>query len=470
MNSYLKSIFKFVSTFICLVIMFNAMLYLSCSFPSEWIEEHIIESADIIKEQGDFVSRGFLAVVENATDGLQVNQLYSVDSNDPVSSYLLVRKNYKIGQTKVVLPDPQGTLLTFSENNFDEDGNPQHDEGMVRKYEHYDIYSNYKIPDELYNFVHGKVNIGQTYSRYYHGHLTIFRPLFLLFNVSGARNCMSVILIGIFIFTVFLLNKKLGFRFAFVFSILIIVFGYFSASQSMQQSPLLLTIMVSLMILLLNIEKYDKEKFMYHIFVTGCFSAFYDYLTVPVLSLALPLLVFYAYNIKNNVANIELNNFWKVFWDLVKIGISWSIGMGCMWLTKVIIVELVYKTNNIWLGISQVLYRSGGEIPYFEFFVIKGAIPHFFKTTAMGIGVFALTTVLIDRIKFFKANKKDWQKNISLILIGCIPLAWFIIFYNHSLFHYTLFTYRNIVVLMMAVFYTITLDKKELDGNKKKNR
>ena len=88
----------------------------------------------------------------------------------------------------------------------------------------------------------------------------------------------------------------------------------------------------------------------------------------------------------------------------------------------------------------------------------------------MGIGVFALVTVLVDRISFFKAGKKDWQKNISLFLIGCIPLAWFIIFYNHSLFHYTLFTYRNIVVLMMAVFYTITLDKKELNGNKKKNR
>ena len=465
MKDIFKSFLKYIITFFCLIALFNVLLYLSCSFPSSLLEKHVKESAKIIGEEGDYPSRGFFAAVENITDGLQVNQIYSVDSEDPINSYLLVRKNYKKGLTKVVLPDAQGPLLSYSEDIYDEDGNPQHDTPIIKEIAGYETYSDYKIISELNNFVDGKVTISQTYSRYYHGHLTLFRPLFLLFNITGVRTVMSIVLITILVISTALIYKKIDFRFAIFFVTLLVLYGYFSTSQSLQQSPLLLVTMVSILVLLLNIEKYTKEKFTYHIFITGCFACYYDFLTVPVLSLALPLIVFYAYNLKDNVANLSLEKFKNIFVELVKFGFAWSVGFVCTWFTKFIIMDLVYNSNEIILGIEQIIYRTAGTIPNMEFFFEKGVKPHFAKTTLMSIVSCVLICLLFDKIKFYKPRKRDLQKQLSLILIGCIPLAWMVVIYSHSLYHYTQFTYRNVVVFLIAMFYIITEDNL-----KKKNK
>ncbi len=459
LKDYIKSIGKYLSTYICLVLLFNVLMYLSCSFSSDLIENNAKDSLEIIKKEGNYVSKGFLAVVENVVDVHSINQYVSVDSKDPINSYLLGRKNYKKGQTIVVLPDQSGNLVSYAQNRFDENGNPVSD-----KYDYKDeniiVVSDYNTVEEFENFLNGKVTIAQTYSRYYHGHFTLFRQLLLFFNITGARILMTLALLCLLGYSVYLLNKKINFRFAFVFCVLIIVYGFYGTAQSLQESPLLLVTLISIVILLLNIEKYDKEKFMYHIFVTGCFACFYDYFTVPVLSLALPLIIFYAYNIKSNNANVELENFWKVLFDLIKIGIVWTTGFGCTWFSKFIIMEIVYRQNYILNIINQIIFRTSGETSNFDFY-FKAAIIYFLKITAIVIGVFSLLVVFVDKVKFYKATKRDWKKNVPLLLIGSIPIAWMLIVFKHTIFHFTLYSYRNLMIIMMALLYTIICDKQK---------
>ena len=56
--------------------------------------------------------------VDNSTDGLMINNAYSIDSNAPLESYLKVRKNYNREKTKIQLTDTKQNLLSYSENNL----------------------------------------------------------------------------------------------------------------------------------------------------------------------------------------------------------------------------------------------------------------------------------------------------------------------------------------------------------------
>ena len=105
MKNILLTIAKFIAIFICLNILYNALLYLSCSFSSDFIYDNCLKSAYKLKEQTDYPEGTFGVQPDNAMSALVINTIYSIDSNDPVKSYMLARKNYKPGLTKVELGD-----------------------------------------------------------------------------------------------------------------------------------------------------------------------------------------------------------------------------------------------------------------------------------------------------------------------------------------------------------------------------
>ena len=460
MKNFLFQFLRFSITFLCLVVLFNSLMYAISSFSSDLIEDNIKKSAEIIYKQRDFINTGFLSVVENVTDGLQVNEAYSIDSTNPLESYLLIRKNYKKGQTQIVLPDAKGTLVSYSENKFDDEGNPVRDSDFTIKHGKYEVVRNYKIVDELYNFVNGKVTISQTYSRYYHGYLAIFRPLFLFFDVTGVRIFMTSVLILLFLINTFLIYKKIGLRLAVVFFSVIISFGYTGICWSLQQGPLFLVIMISLLIQLLNIEKYNKKQMYFHLFVTACFANFIDFFTTPVLSLAIPLVVFYAYSYEHdNVFELQLDSFFKCLLELITFGIVWSLGFGLTWISKFVITEIFCHTDAIAGGINQILYRTGGKIDSFDYLINEVIIPFTFKSIAISSLVFVLITFIFEKIKLCVPTREEIKNHIWFILIATIPLAWMTIILNHTLYHFDLFPYRNLTIAMMVVFYLVTAEK-----------
>lgn len=460
MKNFLFQFLKYVLTFLCLIIMFNCLMYSASSFSSDLIEDNVKKSADIIYKQGDYWSTGFLSVVENVTDGLQINEAYSIDSKNPVESYILIRKNYKKGQTQVVLPDSQGTLVSYSENNFDKDGNPVGDSNYTVPFGKYETIKNYKIVDELKNFIDGKVTISQTYSRYYHGYLAIYRPLLLFLDVTGIRVIMAVCLLVLFFGSAYLTYKKINLRFAVIFYTTLLAFGYTGMMLSLQQGPLLLVTMIYIFIMLLGIEDYSKKRFMYGIFVAACFASFFDFLTTPVLSLTLPLIIFYAYNKEHsNVFNLKIKNFKECFSEIVVIGIIWSLGFALTWFSKFVVTEVFCHTDAIKSGIEQILYRTGGAADNFGPMIEVVVIPHTLKVLIMVCVIFVLSCLISDKIIITKPKHKAFKENVDLLLVGCVPLGWMLVTLNHTINHYDLFTYRNWMIIMMVIFYLITDDK-----------
>jgi len=109
----MKKIWKYIIIFIIVVMIYNFLLTIACSFNSEKIKENVEESSKILTEETNIKKVELFShdvYLDNYTDALMVNICYSIDNNKPIESYLLARKNYIPDITKTVTPDPVGEL------------------------------------------------------------------------------------------------------------------------------------------------------------------------------------------------------------------------------------------------------------------------------------------------------------------------------------------------------------------------
>ena len=176
-NKKLKIVLKYFITFIILIILYFALMTLTSLIPSSWMENNVRKSSEIMLNDGEkkVYNLGYKKeYIFTFTDALMINTAYSIDSKDPINSFLLDRKNYIPGQTKVVYPDGQYNL------------------GANEKYVNKangDLYQT----KELYGLMHGdNIEDSYEYVRYWHGYLVLLRPLLTIFDYSGIRMVLTV--------------------------------------------------------------------------------------------------------------------------------------------------------------------------------------------------------------------------------------------------------------------------------------
>jgi hypothetical protein len=457
MRNKIKEILKYIVTFLGVILVFNVLLYLASIIPIKAIEKNSIKSAQIMNSEELFQHKGFFSFIDNNSDVLVINEAYSIDPEDPVKSYMLARKNYRKGQTKIELGDQNGMLETYSQNIINESGEAVPD----------DMYD---IAAEFSNFVSGDVQISQSYSRYYHGFLVIMRPLLMLFDVNGIRQFMVVVFFIILCVFDYFMYKKLGNKNTIIFTILLVIFGYFSIAQSIQSAPYMLAMMLSLIFLLVKIDKFTINYLKYYLFIVGMISCFIDFLTIPVLSLTFALVFVYLYNNMNqNCLNLKGKDFKEDFINIIILGLIWSAGYVLTWASKAILVSLLYNNGGLLSFFNQILYRVSGDISDYSERLIKdiqfGAI--------IVVETIIICLVLFRFICDYKPKKMDKKliaENYNLVLAGLIPVVWMILTNNHTVYHFNLFSYRNMIGPFLMYYLIRYGDVGEVFKVKKKKQ
>lgn len=168
----IKLILKYILIFVVLICMYFASLILSSLIPSSTIKENTIRSSEYLKQYGEKEIVDLKYKKEEIflfTDALMLNTAYSIDSENPIESALLARKNYIPGQTQTISKDKEKNLGA-SKIHTDKNGN---------------IFQ----VDELYGLMHGE-NITESfeYARYWHGYLILLRPLLLVTSYKRNKN------------------------------------------------------------------------------------------------------------------------------------------------------------------------------------------------------------------------------------------------------------------------------------------
>lgn len=409
----LKKFLKYLVIFGCSITTFLILLYISSLIPSKYIKPNVIKSANILQKQtNNYVIRirGINIPFDNYTDSLMINTSYSIDSNNPLYSSLVARKNYIPNVTKVIHNDTTGEL-EFSKL------------GQV---------------GDLIDTINENVYESYEYARYWHGYLVFLRPLLLIFDISGIRIINIILFVILGIILLYLVYKKIDLIESIIMLIALFSVDYLYIGLSLQGTPaFLITIISSIFILI----KYNKIKNINIIFfIIGIVLAFMDFLTNPLITLGIPLAIYFLLKQKDKELSLK-----EIIKTLIFICISWSLGYLITWFTKWVILDLLYGKNIIKTSINQLFYRVGiNNAP--------GIIATIFKNTyvVMPILLIIIFSSLIIIIVKHKSIKFNYIKILPYVFICVLPFIWYALLRNHSYYHCA-FTYRTLLLTITCI-------------------
>lgn len=420
---------KYILIFIILICIYIITLIGTSLTPSSCMKENVIKSSEILKDEGEkkYINVGYKdASVFLFTDALMINTAYSIDSKTPLESALLDRKNYIPGQTLLEHDDKQYNL------------------GASKNYT--DEYGNIFQTAELYGLMHGEnITDSYEYARYWHGYLIILRPLLVITNYNGIRIIFLCLMIALVGWLMYLIIKKLNIKIAIIFLLGLISANIFVTTQSFNEIVVFFIAIISSIYLLLkkDIEKNIGIDF----FIIGSVTVFMDLLTAPLVTLGMPLVIYFLLS-ESKKRSVKEN-----ILTFIKLCTCWAIGYGITWVTKWIITSIICNRPIIQNAITQAKYRTkNSKISYAN--IVKRNLTFlsdFIILISMAIiAVYTIIKLIINRNE--KINLKGNAKmTLPYLFIGILPFAWYFVLKQHSMIH-SFLTYRILCITVICTF------------------
>lgn len=270
------------------------------------------------------------------------------------------------------------------------------------------------------------------YARYWHGYLVFLKPLFSFFDLQTIYNINGILQLIIMIAIFFLFKKRLG-NYCYAYLVTMLTMNPIFIMQSIQLS--LIFYILHFVLLLLLLRKWDSEHIIYLFVLDGILVAYFDFLTYPLVALAIPLITYLLQN-----PNMDLK---KKFFSVINNAISFVIGYIGMWGSKWIVATLFTNENIILDAINSVLYRTG---------IKDDEVSSMFGTSGITEALTRNMTVFFDEINCFillvsivvlaiciLKNKKKPNIRVSnllfYIIFAIMPFVWFAVLSNHCSYH-----------------------------------
>lgn len=315
--------------------------------------------------------------------------------------------------------------------------------------------------DENYNgdsFIFG-------YYRYWHGYLIFLKPLLYLFSLNTVRimNFIFQLIITLTVMQLLAIKTKSLLQ-GLPLIVAIAMLNPVSTAINFQLAAVYNVTMLAILVMLICSDKLDADKDMPLFFLlVGITVVFFDFLTYPVVSLVLPLVLYISLPNWSDGNNKKYSSVIRV----LKYSFFWAMGYGGMWLMKWIWVTLftLGKENSIAEAIHTIIYRSGnGEVHYsFLTTVLEALKPIMIWPFVILFGLMILVTVIAVVTKKIKIDvHKDHSRLVALLLTAIIPFGWYFVAREHSYDH-AVFTYRCLAGTVMAVLTIVTSMIKKRD-------
>lgn len=303
--------------------------------------------------------------------------------------------------------------------------------------------------------------IVKNYGRYWHGYQILLQPLLCFFVYPDIRQINMILQFSlVFGFVCLLVRKKEG-AFVIPFLGVYLFLSPISLCSSLQYSPCFYIMMLALYALLIGREKLTDTKRNYLFLLTGVMTAYFDFLTYPLITLGVPL-IFYLV-LDGNCLPEKQRSSWK---NLFLHTLSWGIGYVGMWSSKWVIASVLTGENIIYDAFSQIAYRSG-------YFTEKHS---YYDTLKLNLGVCNTRVILpalicvaacivIFRIKKrIVADRKRFPIVGAILFVSLYPFLWYLFTKDHSCSH-SYFTWRE---LGISVFGILTAGVAGIGGLEEK--
>lgn len=285
------------------------------------------------------------------------------------------------------------------------------------------------------------------YPRYWHGYLVVLKPLLMLTSLNGLRMLGAMLLttlVGV-VLMVCGYQKKTGLGIAIVAALPFMFYG-----TSFMSLSLSICVYLALGAVLAVLLSKKAESFPILFLLIGIMTAYFDFLTFPLVTLGFPLCAA-VYG-----RECEAKEQWK---RAAVCFMEWGIGYAVMWGGKWVLADLFTQTNTVKDAFRTMFTRAGsaqGQGRFSGFFEVlySNLSPYLniaFALFALGIAVCLLLFLFRRNI----ARTQNRLQNASVFLcIALLPFAWWFVMQNHSQEHWA-YTCRNFAVVILAVILAV---------------
>ena len=307
---------------------------------------------------------------------------------------------------------------------------------------------------DYYNPIQAAMSINQ-YPRYWHGYQVLLRPLTVVFQVQELRYLGMLTFHLLFFWSAWLMAKKTKPLYA-MFYVLTVASGYVVfLPVCFQFLTTFLVLFVSLIVLL---RRYDKNKplpavkWMLYFFIVGMVENFFDFLTYPILTLGIPLVLLLWLRVRDEQADFRGN-----FWFMFKASLSWFFGYALTWISKWLLSAAILGVRYFWRTMSVVQYRLEGseEEPLDRIGTIQRNLKAWLNVQDGGViswSKIALLILIVAVVLIIWRKLKDWKAvgaYLPILFVAAYPYIWYLVMSNHSQIHYW-YTYRAQLAALFA--------------------
>lgn len=320
------------------------------------------------------------------------------------------------------------------------------------------------MPGDEYNLVQASVSINH-YPRYWHGYQVILRPVSILFQVQEVRYLGMLAFYLLYFWSAYLVARRTSFSCAMLY-VLTIASGYLGVvATCFQYLTSFYVLFAALIVLLKRYRGIASMNVALFFFVVGMVENFFDFLTYPIITLGIPLIVLLWMRAREEQAdfadNLKLT---------VQTSAAWGFGYALAWVAKWILAAVILGVRYFWRSLTTAKYRMLGneEEPIDRIGTIRKNLKAWMNVQDEGlitwskvvllILVIAIVLVLVKKLM----DKRTIGACLPMLLVAVYPYLWFLVLSNHSQIHFW-YTYRSQLVALFGILMFVAgiLRRKE---------
>ena len=291
--------------------------------------------------------------------------------------------------------------------------------------------------------------VREDYTRYWHGYLVYLKPLLSVLSISRIKVLqMSLQLLMLFA-VVLCIYKRNGLMTALAFFISMLVVNPVSMAICIEFANIY-NIMLIAILVMYRFELFESGKVWKLFLGVGICVAYFDLMSFPLLSLAIPLILYLVNSREDGRTQ---------FGAVCASSFAWVFGYGGMWVSKWVISDLIYHNGALSESFSQVAMRSSGGQDAAESTGIFDAVTGNLGSLSIGILLFFfIFTVYLFVLIWKRRNSLDEKAvkgSLMPLLIGLYPFVWMIVVREHSAAHH-FFAHRLFAITFLALLVTFT--------------
>jgi len=395
---------KGVLLYLLLVALFIVGITVPALIPHSSVEPQILKSADILSSEGlypvsfcnKYSVQTLLFTRDQYTDCLMLNLAAAQDETNPFSSAI---------------------LSPCRKGNYGLDA----------------------MPDNLRVLAANPAAADTNYDWYWHGYLTFLKPLLIFFDYGQIRWLNCLLMLVLFIWTLVLIARRIGLAAMLMFLAASLMIHGEIIPFTMQFASVFFVTLISIIVLLSFPDFFSRNNYdLLTSFAIGAVTVYVDFLTAPIVSLGLPLLVWLLYRKDRQTLR-----------NVVIFSLAWGMGYALLWASKWALCAMTYDPSVLenaalhadkWSSSDSTAGRMVMTMG-----VVKKYIALFWSMNWLWPTIVASVLLIFRHKSFPKMKENSW-----LLLIALMPFVWSLVLVNHNNVHFN-FTCRMVIITLYAL-------------------